>query len=169
MIPASCHSSICELVEKLSKGGCSVLVLFPSLPTHNLTQSHSTTMSLKGKVILITGGVLGECTAALLAKEGGTIALSYNSKPPKGTFGEGFKAFQADLRTEAGVESLFKAVKQAYGRVDIAINNSGKVLKKAIGEITEKVSTVISAAPVHFSTSTHKSSTDAPGGHKKLS
>lgn len=99
-------------------------------------------MSLKGKVILITGGVLGECTAALLAKEGGTIALSYNSKPPKGTFGEGFKAFQADLRTEAGVESLFKAVKQAYGRIDIAINNSGKVLKKAIGEITEKVSTV---------------------------
>ena len=47
------------------------------------------------------------------------------------------EAFQGDLTTAAAVEKLFADAKAAFGRIDIAVNTVGKVLKKPIAEISE--------------------------------
>ena len=46
-------------------------------------------------------------------------------------------ALQADLTSAAAMEKLFADAVAAVGRPDIAINTVGKVLKKAIADISE--------------------------------
>lgn len=98
--------------------------------------------SLENKVVIITGGVLGTATARLLASNGAKIAFIYHSNAAAAdkalaTFpGQGHKSYGADLRTEAAIEKVFKAVKADFGKIDIAINNVGKVLKRPIIDLT---------------------------------
>ncbi|KAM3564579.1 hypothetical protein MY1884_000647 [Beauveria asiatica] len=108
-------------------------------------------MSLQGKVALITGGAknLGAEIARELAGLGANLALHYNSAKSKADADElgqelaskypdaKVKFYQGDLTTEAAVEKLFQAAKVDLGRIDIVVNTVGKVLKKAIGEISE--------------------------------
>ncbi|KAM3536669.1 hypothetical protein MY4038_000124 [Beauveria bassiana] len=108
-------------------------------------------MSLQGKVALITGGAknLGAEIARELAGLGANLALHYNSAKSKAdadALGQELaskypdakvKFYQGDLTTEAAVEKLFQAAKADLGRIDIVVNTVGKVLKKAIGEISE--------------------------------
>ncbi|EGX97005.1 short-chain dehydrogenase, putative [Cordyceps militaris CM01] len=108
-------------------------------------------MSLEGKVALIAGGVknLGAAIARELAGQGASLALHYNSAASKDdadALGRAFateypsvrvKFYQDDLTTEAAVERLFQAAQADLGRIDIVVNTVGKVLKKAIGEISE--------------------------------
>lgn len=109
-------------------------------------------MALNGKVALITGGVknLGAEIARELAPLGASLALHYNSTKSQADavkLGEEFKQkfpglnvrfYQGDLTTEKAVEALFVSVKNDFGRIDIVINTVGKVLKKAIVDITEE-------------------------------
>ncbi len=109
-------------------------------------------MSLQGKVALVTGGAknLGAEIARELAAQGATLALHYNSAKSKAdadALGQEFapkypgvkvKFYQGDLTTEAAVEKLFQSAKADLGQIDIVVNTVGKVLKKAIGEITEE-------------------------------
>lgn len=100
-------------------------------------------MSLQGKNVIITGGHLGSVTAELLAKEGATIALIYHSNADQASKllsslpGKGHAKYQADMRTEAAIKSAFDAAKKELGKIDIAINNVGKVLKKPIVDFSE--------------------------------
>ncbi|RDA84468.1 hypothetical protein CP532_0062 [Ophiocordyceps camponoti-leonardi (nom. inval.)] len=108
-------------------------------------------MSLKGKVALITGGTknLGAEIARQLALCGAHLALHYNTDASRPS-GEDLarelassssstkvKLYQADLRTEAAVDKLFDQTVKDFGRVDIVVNTVGKVLKKAICDVTE--------------------------------
>lgn len=105
---------------------------------------------IKGKTVLIAGGAknLGGLIARDLAGQGArAVAIHYNSAATGAAaketvaavkaLGADAVAFQADLKTAGAVEELFADAKAKLGQIDIAINTTGKVLKKPITEISE--------------------------------
>ena len=91
-------------------------------------------MKLQDKVVVITGSSsgIGQTTAIRFAKEGCKVVINYN-KNQKG--GEETLAkikeltpdcllVQADVSKKADVTRLFKEVVEAFGTVDILINNA---------------------------------------------
>jgi NAD(P)-dependent dehydrogenase (short-subunit alcohol dehydrogenase family) len=106
--------------------------------------------SIQGKVVLIAGGAknLGGLLARDLAAHGAkAVAIHYNSAASKQDAdatvaavqkaGARAVALQADLTSAAAMEKLFADAVATVGRPDIAINTVGKVLKKAIADISE--------------------------------
>lgn len=105
---------------------------------------------IAGKNILIGGGAknLGGLIARDLAEHGArAVAIHYNSDASKAdaeataaavrAAGAQAAIFQADLTHADAVEKLFADAKAAIGSLDIAINTTGKVLKKPMVEISE--------------------------------
>ncbi|KAB8030622.1 SDR family oxidoreductase [Fluviispira multicolorata] len=104
---------------------------------------------LKNKVVLIGGGAknLGGLISKSFAKEGAKIIVHYNSastkKDAESTVAEikknGGEAFeiQGDFTNANEVAKVFAEGKSRFGKIDIAINTVGKVLKKPIVEVTE--------------------------------
>lgn len=91
-------------------------------------------MSLRGKVVVITGGAkgIGRYNARLFAAEGARIAIA--DIAPMDTVVKEVKDLEAevlpvptDLREEDQVADLMKQVNDAYGRIDVLINNAGIV------------------------------------------
>lgn len=114
--------------------------------------------AITGKVALIAGGAknLGGLIARDLAKQGAkAIAIHYNSADAQAdaqrtlaaveALGAKAVAFRADLTSAKAMEKLFADTVAAIGRPDIAINTVGKVLKKAIVEVSEEEYDVMSA------------------------
>ena len=105
---------------------------------------------LAGKVALVAGGAknLGGLLSRHLAQAGAKVAVHYNSGSTKGSADDTVKAvisaggdafaIQGDLTKVAKVRRLFDETMKRYGRVDIAVNTAGKVLKKPFGETTEE-------------------------------
>ncbi|HEY8603803.1 SDR family oxidoreductase [Tsuneonella suprasediminis] len=106
--------------------------------------------SINGKTALIAGGAknLGGLLARDLAERGASsVAIHYNSDSAKAAAEEtaaaieeaGAKAhtFQADLTTVGAMEQLFADAVAAMGRINVAVNTVGKVLKKPMLETTE--------------------------------
>ena len=106
--------------------------------------------SLQGKTVLIAGGAknLGGLLARDFAQHGArAIAVHYNSDATRTAaeetvaavkaLGVDAHAWQADLTGAAAVQQLFADAKARFGRIDIAINTVGKVLKKPIAQVTE--------------------------------
>lgn len=90
---------------------------------------------LAGKIALVTGGSrgIGRAIALELAKNGATVVINYNSSAGaaqevldaiQAAGGSGM-IFQADVSNAEQVDALFKAVADAYGKLDILINNAG--------------------------------------------
>ncbi|HEY5705469.1 MAG TPA: SDR family oxidoreductase [Terrimicrobiaceae bacterium] len=106
--------------------------------------------SLKGSVALISGGGknLGGLVSRTFAAEGAKIALHYNSESSRAAAEETVSdivetgaeavALQGDFTKVADIVAVFAATKKAFGGIDIAINNVGKVLKKPFVETTEE-------------------------------
>lgn len=89
----------------------------------------------KGKVAIVTGGSrgIGRAIALELGKRGATVVVNYNSNASaadaviaevKASGGDGM-TYQADVSDADQVNALFKAVTEAYGRVDVLVNNAG--------------------------------------------
>jgi NAD(P)-dependent dehydrogenase (short-subunit alcohol dehydrogenase family) len=106
--------------------------------------------SIKSKTVLIAGGAknLGGLIARDLAGQGArAVAVHYNSDATKAAAeatvaavkaaGAEAIALQADLTRVAAVEKLFAQTIESFGKIDIAINTTGKVLKKPIADISE--------------------------------
>lgn len=106
--------------------------------------------SLHGKTVLIAGGAknLGGLLARDFVQHGArAIAVHYNSDATRAAaeetvaaakaLGADAHAWQADLAGAAAVQQLFADAKARFGRIDIAINTVGKVLKKPIAQVTE--------------------------------
>ncbi|NHQ85824.1 SDR family oxidoreductase [Iodobacter sp. HSC-16F04] len=106
--------------------------------------------TLAGKVVVIGGGAknLGGLISRTLAAEGASIVVHYNSDATAAAAAEtvaaieamGGKAFaiQGDLSKAANCVALFDEAVKRFGGVDIAINTVGKVLKKAIVDVSEE-------------------------------
>jgi NAD(P)-dependent dehydrogenase (short-subunit alcohol dehydrogenase family) len=109
-----------------------------------------TGQSLKGKVLVVGAGAknLGGLISRTFGAEGALVAVHYNSSSTKGSADDTVKAvasaggdafaIQGDLTNVAEVRRLFEATMKRYGRVDIAVNTVGKVLKKPFSETTEE-------------------------------
>ncbi len=106
--------------------------------------------SLTDKVVLIAGGAknLGGLIARDFAARGaGAVAVHYHSDTTRDdaratvaaveAAGARAIAVQGDLTVPANVARLFDQTLAAFGRVDIAINTVGMVLKKPIVAISE--------------------------------
>ncbi len=106
--------------------------------------------SLEDKVIVIAGGAknLGGLLSTTYAKDGAKLVIHYHDEKSlddaKATLskveelgGEG-TLFSGDLTKVSNVQALFQHAEETFGKVDIAINTVGKVLKKPISETTEE-------------------------------
>ncbi|UXZ54067.1 1,6-dihydroxycyclohexa-2,4-diene-1-carboxylate dehydrogenase [Halomonas sp. 7T] len=98
------------------------------------------------RVMVITGAAqgIGRRLAERAAAEGAHLVLvdraDYLHEVVAGLQAEGNKviAVQADLETWAGAEQVMQAAKEAFGRVDILINNVGGAINfKPFTEFTE--------------------------------
>ncbi|MFQ6112992.1 MAG: SDR family NAD(P)-dependent oxidoreductase, partial [bacterium] len=106
------------------------------------------TMDLKNKVALVTGGAVrvGRALALGLAKEGVSVALHFNHSlvKAKQTLSEiealGGKALliQGDLSYVSQIENIVNTCYQRFKRIDILINNAAIYFRTPLGETTEK-------------------------------
>jgi 3-oxoacyl-[acyl-carrier protein] reductase len=106
--------------------------------------------SLEGKVALVTGGGrgIGRGVALELGKRGASVVVNYvSSKAPAEEvckliegYGNGAKAIaiQADVSKVPEIRRLFKEAKEALGRIDIVMSNSGTESWDKTEEITEE-------------------------------
>jgi NAD(P)-dependent dehydrogenase (short-subunit alcohol dehydrogenase family) len=106
--------------------------------------------SLKGKIVLIGGGAknLGGLISRDLAGHGAAaIVVHYNSNSSEAAAEQtvaavknaGADAFavQGDLTIPSKVTAIFDAALKQFGKIDIAINTTGMVIKKPIVDVTE--------------------------------
>jgi len=90
---------------------------------------------LEGRVALVTGGSrgIGRAVALELARGGASVAVNYNSNAAAAAEvvsaieAEGGKAraFQADVSRYDQAEKLIKDTVEAFGNLDIVVNNAG--------------------------------------------
>ena len=103
-------------------------------------------MDLKGKVALVTGGNggLGQRICHALAKEGVHIAVMYarSREQAEGVASElkshyqvNAHAFACDITDDAAVKRLIGEVSQAFGRIDILINDAAYNLSIPFGDL----------------------------------
>ncbi len=106
-------------------------------------------VKLIGRTAVVAAGAknLGGLISTTLAGEGVNVVVHYNSAATESdaertvaavrAAGAGAIKVQGDLTVPANITALFDAAIDAFGRVDIAINTVGKVLRKPIVETTE--------------------------------
>ncbi len=90
---------------------------------------------MEGRVALVTGGGrgLGRAIAARLAEEGAKVAISYRSNDAAAReteelvqkAGAGCETFKGDVASPEDVEALMRGVGEAFGPVEILVNNAG--------------------------------------------
>ncbi|KAL1920347.1 uncharacterized protein VTP21DRAFT_1493 [Calcarisporiella thermophila] len=107
-------------------------------------------MDLSGKVAFITGSSknMGRAFADALAKAGADVAVHHRSSNTKGEAeqtaqlvrAKGRRALivEGELSNPKTVRAIFAKILETFGRVDIVINNAGKVIKKPFIDITEE-------------------------------
>ncbi|KAK3306047.1 uncharacterized protein B0T15DRAFT_217097 [Chaetomium strumarium] len=108
------------------------------------------TASLEGKVALVTGAGrgIGRGVALELARRGASVVVNYVSSagPAQEVVkeiesyknGAGAIAIQADVSKVSEINRLFAEAKQAFGRLDIVMSNSGTESWDKTEEVTEE-------------------------------
>jgi 3-oxoacyl-[acyl-carrier protein] reductase len=89
----------------------------------------------EGRVAVVTGGGrgIGRAVAVRLANEGANVAISYRSNDTAAeevaqevrAAGARCETFKGDVASPGDVDALFKGVGEAFGPVEILINNAG--------------------------------------------
>ena len=90
---------------------------------------------MEGRVALVTGGGrgIGRAIAVRLAQEGARVAISYRSNDAAAEetaelvrqAGVECETFKGDVASPEDVEALMKGVGEAFGSVEILVNNAG--------------------------------------------
>lgn len=102
---------------------------------------------VEGKVAIVTGGALGigKATAQLLAREGATVAVTdVNSDEGQDVVESIIQAngtaqfWHLDVRQEDKVQQVFDDIADAFGSIDVLVNNAGiSGTDKPTDELTE--------------------------------
>ncbi|PHK48475.1 SDR family oxidoreductase [Staphylococcus edaphicus] len=105
--------------------------------------------NLQNKVVVIAGGAknLGRLLSTTFAQEGAHIIIHHHDAHTQNdaqetlaeveALGGKGSLFKGDLTVVENIASLFQHAETTFGKIDIAINTVGKVLKKPISETTE--------------------------------
>jgi len=104
--------------------------------------------SLDGKIAIVTGASrgIGRMIALKLASLGAQVVVNYSQSSDKANEvvaqieeqGGAAIAIQADIGRISEIEKLFSETINRFGKVDILINNAGRILYKAIADVTEE-------------------------------
>lgn len=105
-------------------------------------------LSLDGRTALVTGSSrnLGAAIAERLAEAGATVALTYHSSRDEAEAlagrlrertGRDHVALGGDLADAAGVEAIVGGALEAFGRVDVLVNNAGPFSMTPFAELPE--------------------------------
>lgn len=102
---------------------------------------------LDGKVALVTGSSrgIGRAIAEQLADLGAKVVINYSGSSQKAYEAvEGIKknggdavAIQADISQVSQIINLFEETLQAFGKINILVNNAGLMINKPLSEATE--------------------------------
>lgn len=103
---------------------------------------------LDGKVALVTGSSrgIGRAIAEQLADLGAKVVINYSGSSQKAYEAvEGIKknggdavAIQADISQVSQILNLFEETLQAFGKINILVNNAGLMINKPLSEATEE-------------------------------
>jgi len=104
-------------------------------------------VELTDQVALVTGSAhrVGRAIAVELARCGSHIMVHYNSSSPEAvrdtlqeikSMGVDAFAVQANVGTQEGVASIFTAVREHFGRLNILVNSASNFQKRRILEVT---------------------------------
>jgi len=106
-------------------------------------------ISLEGKKALVTGGSrgIGRATSLLLAKAGSDVAINFVRNEKRAAevkkaiedLGKKCLAIKADISREEEARGLVEKVREAWGKIDIVINNAGIWTYGEMGQMTSKV------------------------------
>lgn len=102
---------------------------------------------LQGKVAIVTGSTsgIGEATARMFAEEGAKVVIA-GRRQEKGEkiAAEILKAggeaifIQTDMTNEDDIKKLVDSSIEAFGKIDILINNAGRIIEKPFVELTRE-------------------------------
>lgn len=103
---------------------------------------------LTGKTVIITGASkgIGKGIAVAFAQAGANVAFTYLSSVEKGQaleeelkqYGTGVKGFRSDASKMEDAETLVANVVEAFGGVDIVVNNAGITKDTLLMRMTEE-------------------------------
>ncbi|MEU1470248.1 oxidoreductase [Streptomyces sp. NPDC005761] len=89
------------------------------------TENGSETRELTGKRALVTGGSRGIGAAVVRQLRDAGAEVLTTARSATGALPEGVTFVEADVRTQAGAETLAAAAREVLGGVDILVNNAG--------------------------------------------
>ena len=105
-------------------------------------------MLLEGKNAIVTGGSQGIGTAASLelAREGANVCLTYRTHPDEAfkvaqeikDMGRKAIAVKCDIAVFAEAENVVKQALEAFGRINILVNNAGMNMDAVSWKMTEQ-------------------------------
>lgn len=105
-------------------------------------------MNLKDKVAIVTGGNsgIGKAIVLELARQGASVVIDYIAQPEATdalekqvlAMGNRVIGVRADVSQVAELRKLFTAAVNAFGRVDIMVNNAGVETRTSILDTTEE-------------------------------
>jgi len=104
-------------------------------------------MTLKGKVAIVTGGNsgIGKAIALALAEAGANVSIDYVANPQATedleqqivALGDQAIGVDADVSKVSDLQKLIDTTVQAFGRVDIMVNNAGVETRTSVLDTTE--------------------------------
>jgi short-subunit dehydrogenase len=97
-------------------------------------------MQIKDSVIIITGASsgIGLATARVLAREGARVVLAARSEKKLAEIEKEIPnsfAMPADMEKPADIAALVQKTKDAFGRIDVLINNAGQGLRAPLEHV----------------------------------